>query len=594
MIEYRPPLKDISFALNQLAGLDEICSFPAFDESDPDFVSDVLTEAGKLAADVIAPLNAISDKNGARLTEEGVITTPGFPAAYQKYSESGMGSAHLDPEWGGGGMPYVVGTAIAEMVASASFSFSLGVAMSEGLSEAVGAHASEALKKRYLEQLITGEYSAAMALTEPQAGSDLGLLRTKAERADDGSYRISGTKIFITFGDHDMTDNIVHLVLARLNDAPEGTRGISCFLVPKFLPDGSRNDMEAVALEHKLGIHGSPTCVMNYGEAGGAIGWLVGEENQGLRCMFTMMNKERIYVGVQGLAIAERAYQEAVAYAHDRRQGRAVGVPSDGQRSQLVNHADIRLTLLLMKARIEAMRALTYTTAGQEDIAHHHPDEAVRTTAAERVALLTPVIKAWNSELGCTITSDAIQVFGGMGYVEESGVAQLFRDARIGPIYEGTNGIQSWDLVRRKLPLREGAVLAEYLSDLRSLLPALEAEGTVGQSISEHLGGAIDALEDASRWALGHIADKPRDAAAAASDYLRLMGLVCGGWHLANAALQAKKAGMDAQRVEVRMGLAQIYAERDLVRAGGLCKSLKAGSDALYRLNPTPRGVSLS
>jgi 3-(methylthio)propanoyl-CoA dehydrogenase len=457
VIPYAPPLADMRFALDELAGLPEIALLPGCEQASADLVDAVLEEAAKLARDVLAPLNDVGDRERARLENGVVRTPPGFKEAYRKYAEGGWNALPFEPAHGGQGLPVALSTAVLEMWNAANMGFALCPLLNIGAVELLQAHGSDEQKRIYLEKMVSGAWTGTMNLTEPQAGSDVGALRTRAVREGD-HYRIAGQKIFITYGDHDFTDNIVHMELARTPDAPPGTRGISLFLVPKFLVDedgspGARNDIRTVSLEHKLGIHASPTCVLAFGDNGGAVGWLVGEENRGIECMFTMMNSARLNVGLQGVAIAERAYQQARDFARQRIQGKPIGAPKDasGAAPPIIHHPDVRRMLLAMKAQTEAMRGLAYVTAGAIDRARHEPDEAAREAAQRRADLLIPVVKAWSTDLGVEIASTGVQVHGGMGYIEETGAVQHLRDARINPIYEGTNGIQANDLVGRKL-----------------------------------------------------------------------------------------------------------------------------------------------
>jgi butyryl-CoA dehydrogenase len=448
---YRAPVSDIAFTMRHVAGLDRAIADGVYGDLSADLVGTILEEAGRFANDVIAPLNREGDRHGATLKDGVVTSAPGWKEAYRAWTEAGWNALPGPADYGGQGLPTLLNSACVEMWNSASMAFGIGPVLTAGAIEALAAHASEDLKARYLEKLVSGEWTATMNLTEPQAGSDLAALRSRAEPAGNGAYRITGQKIFITYGEHDLTDNIIHLVLARLPDAPQGTRGISLFLVPKVLPDGARNDVRCHSLEHKLGIHASPTCTMIFGDEGGALGWLVGEENRGLACMFTMMNNARLAVGLQGVAIAERAYQQALGYAGERRQGRAIGA-AEGM-SAILQHPDVQRNLLTMKALTAASRAICYMTAEAIDRAHLEPDAAGRKKAHERASLLTPVAKAFSTDVGMEVASLGVQVHGGMGFIEETGAAQHYRDARIAPIYEGTNGIQAIDLVTRKLPL---------------------------------------------------------------------------------------------------------------------------------------------
>jgi alkylation response protein AidB-like acyl-CoA dehydrogenase len=585
--DYAAPLADMRFALTEIAGIDEIARLPGCEQATPDVVNAVLEEAGKLAGGVLAPLNRIGDRQASRL-ENGVVRTPdGFKEAYAKYVEGGWNALPFAPEHGGQGLPMALATAVFEMWNSANMGFALCPLLNVGAVEALHAHGTEDQKHRYLPKLVSGEWTGTMNLTEPQAGSDVGALRTRAVREGD-RYRITGQKIFITYGEHDMAENIVHLVLARLPDAPPGTRGISLFLVPKFVVNadgslGQRNDVRCVSLEHKLGIHASPTCVLAYGDNGGAIGFLVGEENRGMECMFTMMNNARLNVGLQGVAIAERAYQQARDFARQRVQSRPVTATSAGTHP-IIHHPDVRRMLLSMRAQTEAMRALAYYTAGAIDRARHHPDGEVRVAQQRRVDLLIPVVKAWSTDLGVEIASVGVQVHGGMGFIEETGAAQHLRDARIAPIYEGTNGIQANDLVGRKL-LRDGGLAARDLfTEMRALDAALAAQpGDHIAAIRRPLLPGIDALALATQRMIEHGASA--DALAGAVPYLKLMGAVAGGWLMARAALAAQQhlARGDGDRAfhQAKLLTARFYAEHVLATAPSLLPAVAGGSTVM-------------
>jgi alkylation response protein AidB-like acyl-CoA dehydrogenase len=481
--------------------------------------------------------------------------------------------------------------AVAEMWNSANMGFALCPLLNQGAVEALTAHGSPELQDAYLGKLITGEWTGTMNLTEPQAGSDVGALKTRAVPAADGSWRITGTKIFITYGEHDFTDNIVHLVLARTPDAPPGTRGISLFLVPKFLPKpdgtpGQPNDLRCVSLEHKLGIHASPTCVMSFGDNGGATGWMIGQLNQGMRCMFTMMNVARQSVGLQGLAIAERALQQAVAFARERKQGRAPS-RAGNESSAIVEYADVRRMLMTMKAEVEAMRALIYLNAEALDLAKRHPDASVREAKQGLVELLTPVVKGWCTDLGCDIASLGVQVHGGMGFIEETGAAQLMRDVRIAPIYEGTNGIQAMDLVGRKLTLQGGAPLKALIAEMRDTAAAL---GGGLADLQPPLRAGIDALEQASRWIAERLASDADAVGAAATPYLHLFGTVAGGWLMARSALAAalllEAKAANAPFLQAKIATARFYAEQILPKAPALVGPITAGAKTLFAIDP--------
>jgi len=484
--------------------------------------------------------------------------------------------------------------AMQEMMTSASMAFSLCPLLTQGAIEALSQYGSPEQQATYLEKMVTGEWTGTMNLTEPQAGSDLGVVRSKAVPAEDGTWRITGQKIFITFGEHDLAGNIIHLVLARVPDAPPGTKGISCFIVPKYLVNadgslGARNDLRCVSIEHKLGIHASPTCVMSYGDGGGATGYLIGEANQGMRYMFTMMNTARLSVGLQGLSIAERSYQDALRYAQERKQGRAIGAPA-GESSLIVEHPDVRRMLLTMKAYIEAMRALLYTNAVSVDLAHHHQDPAERQARQELVELLTPISKGWCTDLGVELTSLGVQIFGGMGFVEETGVAQHLRDSRIAPIYEGTNGIQAIDLVMRKLPMRHGGVVADLLAKMESLDPELAAAGPELAGVRSALTSGVSAMREATTWLGAKLPAEPNDVLAGATPYLRLCGLVIGGWLLARSALAASgllrdASGSDAVFLQDKIATARFYAEQLLPQAAGLLPAVTAGAGQLFEVD---------
>jgi 3-(methylthio)propanoyl-CoA dehydrogenase len=543
--DYAAPLADMRFTLTEIAGIGEIAGLPGCEQATSDVVDAVLEEAGKLAGGVLAPLNHTGDQQASRL-ENGVVRTPdGFKEAYAQYVEGGWNALPFPPEHGGQGLPMALSTAVFEMWNSANMGFALCPLLNVGAVEALAAHGTKEQQRLYLPYLISGEWTGTMNLTEPQAGSDVGALRTRAVR-DGDHYRITGQKIFITYGEHDLAENIVHLVLARLPDAPAGTRGISLFLVPKFMVNadgtlGQRNDVRCVSLEHKLGIHASPTCVLAYGDNIGAQGFLVGEENRGMECMFTMMNNARLNVGLQGVAIAERAYQQARDFARQRVQGRPV-TAKDAGNHPIIEHPDVRRMLLQMRAQTEAMRALAYYTAGAIDRARHHPQTETRAMQQRRVDLLIPVVKAWSTDAGVEVASIGMQVHGGMGFIEETGAAQHLRDSRIAPIYEGTNGIQANDLVGRKLLRDKGMAAKELLDEMRALdAPLAAAKGDDIAAIRRALAPGIDALAAASDWMVMHGAADPPRALAGAVPYLRLAGAVTGGWLMAQGALAAQR-----------------------------------------------------
>src|ERR1700716_4101843 len=475
---YRAPVDDIAFALKNAAGLGPALDDGLYGDLSDDVIQAVLEQAGKFATDVLAPLNALGDRSGTPFKDGAVTMPPGWRQAYRAWAQAGWNGLAAPALWGGQELPHAVNAACIEMWNSAAMAFGLGPLLTMAGIDALAQHGSDELKRAYLPKLVSGEWMGTMRRTEPQAGSDVGALRTKAERSADGSYRITGQKIFITYGEHDLTDNIIHFVLARLPDAPGGTKGISLFLVPKFLlaADGSlgkRNDARAHSIEHKLGIHASPTCTMVYGDSGGATGFLIGEENRGMACMFTMMNQARLSVGLQGVAIAERATQQALAFARERKQGRATNAQAGS--SAIIAHPDVKRMLLTMRALTRAARAICYTTAVALDRAQRSGDDAARRAAHERASLLTPVAKGFSTDIGIEVASLGVQVHGGMGYIEETGAAQHYRDARIAAIYEGTNGIQAIDLVTRKLPLTGGATVRLYLEELRRTVSAVQA-----------------------------------------------------------------------------------------------------------------------
>jgi len=587
--DYAAPLADMRFALSEIAGIGEIAGLPGCEQATSDVVDAVLEEAGKLAGDILAPLNRTGDRQASRL-ENGIVRTPdGFKEAYAKYVEGGWNALPFPAEHGGQDLPMALSTAVLEMWNSANMGFALCPLLNVGAVEALAAHGTKEQQRLYLPRLISGEWTGTMNLTEPQAGSDVGALRTRAVR-DGDSYRITGQKIFITYGEHDMAENIVHLVLARLPDAPPGTRGISLFLVPKFMVNadgglGPRNDVRCVSLEHKLGIHASPTCVLAYGDNGGAQGFLIGEENRGMECMFTMMNNARLNVGLQGVAIAERAYQQARAFARQRVQGRPV-TAKDAGNHPIIEHPDVRRMLLQMRAQTEAMRALAYYTAGAIDRARHHPDAETRAAHQRRVDLLIPVVKAWSTDAGVEIASIGMQVHGGMGFIEETGAAQHLRDARIAPIYEGTNGIQANDLVGRKLLRDKGMAAKELIAEMRALdAPLARAKGDDIAAIRKGLAPGVDALAAATDWMVAQGAADPPRALAGAAPYLRLAGAVTGGWLMAQGALAAQRhlaerVG-DARFHEAKLVTVRFYAEHILATAPALLPAITGGATVM-------------
>jgi alkylation response protein AidB-like acyl-CoA dehydrogenase len=587
MSTYIAPLRDMRFVMTELAGLGELSLLPGFEDVSPELAEAVLDEASKLATEVLAPLNKSGDEQGARLTKDGVVAADGFAKAYRQFAEGGWSGLSGDPEFGGQGLPELLHAATVEMWNSSNMAFALCPLLTAGATEALRQHGAEELKKRYLPRLISGEWTGTMNLTEPQAGSDLAAVRTKAVPEGD-HYRLYGQKIFITWGDHDMTDNVIHLVLARTPDAPEGVRGISLFVVPKFLlnddgSSGQRNDAHCVSLEHKLGIHASPTCVMSFGDQGGAIGYLVGQENKGLAHMFTMMNEARQKVGIQGLAMAERAYQQAREYAKERVQGRLAASKLGGAVA-IIHHPDVQRVLLTMKSQIEAMRAFAYVMAADMDRAHRDPDAAERVRRQARVDLLIPVLKAWCTELGVDIASMGVQVHGGMGYIEETGACQFLRDARIAPIYEGTTGIQAADLAGRKLASDGGASMAALIAEMRQVGAELvRSQDPQVASVGTTLTTSVEALDSATAWMLQALTTQPDAALASSVDYLMLTGYVCGGWQMGRAALAASMksaANDDPDFHRAKLATARFYADKILPKANALLDAIRSGASS--------------
>ncbi|MFT3731578.1 MAG: acyl-CoA dehydrogenase [Hyphomicrobium sp.] len=578
---YQAPIDDIVFALETVAGLKEVGTNGLYPGLDQETIVAVIQEAGNFGAEVLAPLNAIGDRVGSKLLEGNVTTPPGFSEAYKSFVSGGWSTLPCSEAYGGQGLPEIASTPVGEIWNAANVSFGLCPLLTQGAIHAIEVGGSEALKAKYLPKMVAGQWTGTMNLTEPHAGSDLGPLSTRAVRQDDGTYRITGTKIFITWGEHGMAENIIHLVLARLPDAPAGTRGISLFLVPKFLvnDDGSlgvRNDVICAGVEHKLGIMASPTCVMKFGENGGAIGYLVGEENRGLATMFVMMNAARLGVGAQGVGVAERATQHAVAYAKERRQGKSFAAPRNAAAmSPIIEHADVRRMLLTMKALTQAARMICYATAKELDVAHRSSNENERDAARNKAALLTPLAKAFSTDIANEVASLGVQVHGGMGFVEETGAAQFLRDARILPIYEGTNGIQAIDLVTRKLTLDGGAPVTGMLGELGGIIASVRAakRGDLGHT-SERLAEGLSALQSATLWMAQTLPGNPEKALASATPYLRLMSLVTGGTYLAKGALTKDAASP-------YVGIARFFAENLLPEAGSLSQSVQHGADAV-------------
>ena len=583
---YKAPVEEIAFTLKHVAGLGDAIEAGLLGDLGDDLVDAILHEAGRFATDEVAPLAEVGDRQGSRLVDGRVVTPDGWRDLYKNWIAGGWNGLTAPEDFGGQALPHMLNVAALEMWNSGSMAFALCPTLTMGAIEAINSHASGELKNTYLAKLVSGEWTGTMNLTEPHAGSDLGVLKTRAERRDDGTYRIFGQKIFITWGEHDAADNIIHLVLARLPDAPAGTRGISLFLVPKFLVNadgslGARNDLFAHSLEHKLGIHGSPTCTMIYGdgkfgEEKGAIGWLVGEENKGLACMFTMMNNARLAVGMQGVAIAEAATQKAVAYARERVQGKAPNWAGGGM-SPIIDHPDVTRTLLTMKALTQGARAISYTCAHAIDMSHRAADR--KQHWQERAALLTPIAKSFSTDVGVDVASSGIQVHGGMGFIEETGAARYLRDARIAPIYEGTNGIQAIDLVTRKLTLSDGDQVYGFIAELKQIADQVRHSNLGGfGATANRLDAAITDLGEATDWLLAQVRDgKATEALAGATPYQRLFGLVLTGCYLAKGGLAQASGG----GAEGRIALCRFAAENLLSEVTALKDSVINGAASL-------------
>ena len=583
MSEYRPPVDEMLFILDSLAGIEHVARLPGCEEVTRDLARAVMDEAGELAANVLAPLNASGDRTGAAVHNGEVHVPESFREAYEAFVEGGWGGISAPEAYGGQGLPQLISMPVQEMWQSANLAWSLCPLLSQGALHALELHASEDLRQQFLPYLVSGEWTGTMNLTEPQAGSDLGLVRCQA-KPENGHYRINGQKIFITFGDHDMTGNILHLVLARLPDAPEGTRGLSLFLVPKVIPDengqpGEVNNVRPVSVEHKLGLHASPTCVMSYEDA---IGYLVGRENQGLPHMFAMMNDARVSVGLQGVAIAERAYQQALEYARNRMQGKA---PGSAGTVSILRHPDVRRMLMEMKSQIFAMRSLAYMAAMHTDFARRHPDEERRAFHQRRLDLLTPIVKGWICEVAIELTSIGIQVHGGMGYVEETGAAQHYRDARITTIYEGTSGIQAGDLVGRKIIRDKGRALNELFEEIRQTLSGLDAlpaaDRAVGEALREGMNEATTTLE----WFWNNVGADANLPGSAAFNLMMMLGYLCGGWLHAKAALAANGA-VDGSANRARRVCARFFAENLMPQVAARGRRVRAGAGNTMALNP--------
>ena len=577
---FRAPVDDLLFVMTHGAGLGSGLETGLYPDLEDGMAATLLAEAGKFADSVIAPINRAGDTHGATLANGVVTTAPGWVEAYSHWREGGWNGVCAPIEHGGMGLPHLLQAACLDMWNGANMAFTLAPLLTFGAIDALVEHGSPELQERWLGKLVSGEWTATMNLTEPQAGSDLAALRSRAERAADGTYRVFGQKIYITYGEHDMTDNIVHLVLARLPDAPAGTRGISLFLVPKFLPGadgspGARNDLRCTGLEHKMGIHGSPTASMSFGDNEGAVGWLIGEENKGLACMFTMMNAARLAVGLQGVGIGEHAFQQALAFAMERRQGKSARHTGAGM-SPIAHHPDVRRMLMTMKALTQAARVICYMTANAIDLSHRLTDADARQAAGERAGLLTPVAKAFATDIGSEVASLGVQIHGGMGYIEETGAAQHLRDARIAAIYEGTNGVQAIDLALRKLGLSGGAAISREIADMRHVAAQAQAAGARFVDMAVRLGEAIDALERAAAF-LG--AGASQATLAGATPFLRLFALARGGTGLAKLALAAQRE--DPSDPAGRITLAQFFAQNIACGAGALETSIVQGHESV-------------
>ena len=588
MSAYAAPLKDMKFVLNELAGLAEVAKLPGYADATPDTVEAILEEAGKFASGVLDPINHSGDQEGSRWTESGVKTPKGFREAYRQYIDGGWAALPFEPEWGGQGLPKLVATAVEETLTSSNMSFSLCPLLTQGAIHALELCGTETLKKTFMGKMIAGQWTGTMNLTEPQAGSDLALVRSHAAPKGD-HYLVSGQKIFITYGDHDLTNNIVHLVLARTPDAPEGVKGISLFVVPKFMvkPDGSlgeRNRVQCASIEHKLGIHASPTAVMVFDNA---VGYLVGEENKGLSYMFVMMNAARFSVGLEGVAIAERAFQRALAYARDRVQGKEL---TGGKIVHIIQHPDVRRMLMLMKSQTEATRALAYVVAGAMDAAARHPDKETRARNQAFVELMIPVVKGWSTETGIEVASLGVQVHGGMGFVEETGAAQHLRDARITTIYEGTTGIQANDLMGRKIAREGGVTVKGWLALLAQFDGELAQSKNVDvRALRAALAAGAKGVAECVEYVLATAGKDPNAVFSGAVPFLKLMGITAGGWQMARAALIAEKqiasGNGEAKFLSAKIATARFYADHVLSQAPGLAATVIAGAAAVMALD---------
>jgi len=593
MTAYQAPLDDMRFVLNELAGLSDIAALPGFEDATPDLIDAILTEAGKLASDVLAPLSMIGDREGSVL-ENGVVRTPkGFARAYAQFIEGGWNGVPFEPQYSGMGLPMLIAGATFEIWQGANMAFAICPTLTQAGVELLAANGSDALRATYMEKLVSGKWTGTMNLTEPQAGSDLSKIRTQAVK-DGDHYRITGQKIFITYGEHNFTENIIHMVLARSPDGHDGVQGLSLYVVPKFLVRddgklGDRNDLRCLSLEHKMGLHASPTCVMSFGENGdGAVGYLVGEENRGLEYMFTMMNNARLAIGIEGVGVAEHAYQHARSYAAERIQGQVEGPGGAFEPATIDRHPDVQRMLLSMRAGTEAIRAVAYYTGAALDMARRHPDADVRNAKQALVDLLIPVVKAWATDTGLTVANTAMQVLGGTGYIEESGAPQFFRDLRVAAIWEGTNGIQALDLVGRKVARDRGDAAGALIADMRTLEADLADHTGVEDLdvIGSALQKAVVALDKATQWIVKTNTECPQIVAASAVSYLQLMGTTTGGWLMARAALAAHKRmeiGEDSPFLREKMLSCRFFADQILIQAPVLASTVTHGWAAILR-----------
>ncbi|VAX03324.1 3-methylmercaptopropionyl-CoA dehydrogenase (DmdC) [hydrothermal vent metagenome] len=591
MAEYIAPTREMKFVLKHVIEMAEISELERFQDASADIVDAVLEEAGKFCGEILSPLNVVGDREGARLTKEGVIPPPGFKEAYASYAENGWTSVSGDIKYGGQGLPITLASAVYEFVDASNMAFSLCSMLTTGAIESILAHGSEEQKNTYLEKMISGQWAGSMNLTESNAGTDVGALRTKAVPYGDGTYRISGQKIFITWGDHDMTENIIHLVLARTPNSPAGTRGISLFIVPKFLINedgslGARNDAKCVSLEHKLGIHGSPTCVMAFGEEDNCVGYMLGAENKGMAAMFTMMNNARLNVGIQGVGCAERAWQMAVDYAKERLQGVAVGATKPGP-SAIIEHADVRRMLMTIKSTTEAARAITMLNAKALDLGGHHPDRQLREKYAGLADLLTPLSKAYGSDIGVENASLALQIHGGMGFIEETGIAQIYRDGRINPIYEGTNGVQAMDLVGRKLSMMGGSHWRAFLTEMADFAQNLPL-GEEFSDMRKKLNLAVETTRDCAEWIVAQHGDNMRSALAGSVPFLRLFSVTAGCYLLAKGAAAARaelnNGNPDTDFLEAKIITSRFYAQQIVPTAVSLKEVIMTGDDLFFAI----------